>query len=229
MKKDKKEVPKKKKFKIINFLLALIVLYLFSLFIYKIVTKPINNIIIENNNYLTDQEIVDISGLRDYPSLILTTKSKIKKKLIDSNLIKDAKINKNLNGQVTIKVTENIPLFYSKTLDKVILETGVQIDNNDNYIIPVLLNTLDDDMLEKFINKYNDIDSDIRLMISEIKYVPNDIDTERFIFTMNDGNYVYITLYKITAINEYMDILSTIDNNKGILYLDSGNYFEIID
>ena len=43
---------------------------------------------------------------------------------------------------------------------------------------------------------------------------------------MNDGNHVYITLYKLSSINEYIKILSTLDNKKGTLYLDSGNYFE---
>ena len=66
-------------------------------------------------------------------------------------------------------------------------------------------------------------------MISEIKYVPNDIDDERFIFTMNDGNYVYITLTKISSMNEYIKILGTLDGKKGILNLDSGNYFEIFN
>jgi hypothetical protein len=46
---------------------------------------------------------------------------------------------------------------------------------------------------------------------------------------MNDGNYVYITLTKIKSINEYIKILSTLENKKGILYLDSGNYFEIFE
>ena len=27
--------------------------------------------------------------------------------------------------------------------------------------------------------------------------------------------------------NKYVDIVRKLDNNKGILYLDSGNYFEI--
>ena len=46
---------------------------------------------------------------------------------------------------------------------------------------------------------------------------------------MKDGNYVYITLTKIDEINKYLDVLSTLDNKKGILYLDSGNYFEILN
>ena len=44
---------------------------------------------------------------------------------------------------------------------------------------------------------------------------------------MSDGNYVYITLYKLSSIDEYLKITSTLKDKKGILYLDSGNYFEI--
>ena len=71
------------------------------------------------------------------------------------------------------------------------------------------------------------IDYNIKEKISEIKYEPNDVDNERFLFSMNDGNYAYITLSKIEEINYYMDILPTLENKKGILYLDSGKYFEI--
>ena len=44
---------------------------------------------------------------------------------------------------------------------------------------------------------------------------------------MSDGNYVYITLEKIDAINSYVDIIKTFDGKKGVLYLDSGEYFEV--
>jgi len=44
---------------------------------------------------------------------------------------------------------------------------------------------------------------------------------------MNDGNEVYITLSKITKINKYNEIYSSMDNKKGIIYLDSGDYIEV--
>ena len=100
--------------------------------------------------------------------------------------------------------------------------------DNNNYILPTITNEIEEDMLNKLVEKYKDIDNEIKLLISEIEYVPNDIDKERFIFTMNDGNYIYITLYKILSINEYIKILPNLENKKGILYLDSGNYFEIL-
>ena len=42
---------------------------------------------------------------------------------------------------------------------------------------------------------------------------------------MVDANYVYVTLTKIKNINEYKNIIDSMENKKGILYLDYGNYF----
>ena len=122
--------------------------------------------------------------------------------------------------------------------DKELIEGTKQINNHsynpstepstsDTEELPTT-NEIEEDMLNKLVEKYKDIDNEIKLLISEIEYVPNDIDKERFIFTMNDGNYIYITLYKILSINEYIKILPNLENKKGILYLDSGNYFEIL-
>ena len=44
---------------------------------------------------------------------------------------------------------------------------------------------------------------------------------------MTDSNYVYITLSKIDKINKYNSIVQELDNQKGIIYLDSGDYVEI--
>ncbi len=226
MKENKKEeVVVKRKFKFVKFLVVILTLYIILFLGYKLFTAKIKNIFILNNNYLTDQEVIDESGLRNYPSFLLTTKYKIKKNLLKNSLIKEAKIKKKLWGIIYIEISEYEPLFIYQ--DKVILDNGTKIDNND-YILPILINDVNEETLTKFINKYKDIDKEIKMQISEIEYLPNDIDKERFLFTMNDGNYVYITIYKTLAINEYNKILPNLEGKKGILYLDSGNYFEIL-
>lgn len=226
MKENKKEeVVVKRKFKFVKFLVVILILYIILFLGYKLFTAKIKNIFILNNNYLTDQEVIDESGLRKYPSFLLTTKYKIKKNLLKNSLIKEAKIKKKLWGIIYIEISEYEPLFIYQ--DKVILDNGTKIDNND-YILPILINDVNEETLTKFINKYKDIDKEIKMQISEIEYLPNDIDKERFLFTMNDGNYVYITIYKTLAINEYNKILPNLEGKKGILYLDSGNYFEIL-
>ena len=228
MKKNEKEDAKVtvKKIKIVNILIVLLLLYIIGFYTYKVVVSPINNIFVVGNKYLTDQEIIDIAGIRNYPSFILTTKYNIKKKLLKNDLIDEVKIKKSFGRMLTIELKESDPLFIYN--DKVILSNGKQIDNK-NYKLPTITNYVEEDILNKLIEKYQNVDDEIKIMISEIEYVPNDIDKERFIITMNDGNYVYITLYKITSINEYIKIVSTLDNKKGILYLDSGNYFETLN
>lgn len=226
MKENKKEeAVVKRKFKFVKFLVVILILYIILFLGYKLFTAKTKNIFILNNNYLTDQEVIDESGLRNYPSFLLTTKYKIKKNLLKNSLIKEAKIKKKLWGIIYIEISEYEPLFIYQ--DKVILDNGTKIDNND-YILPILINDVNEEILTKFINKYKDIDKEIKMQISEIEYLPNDIDKERFLFTMNDGNYVYITIYKTLAINEYNKILPNLEGKKGILYLDSGNYFEIL-
>ena len=63
--------------------------------------------------------------------------------------------------------------------------------------------------------------------IAEIEYKPNDVDSKRFYLLMNDGNSVYLTLDDFFKINNYVDALKTLNGKKGILYWDSGNYFEV--
>ena len=41
------------------------------------------------------------------------------------------------------------------------------------------------------------------------------------------GNQVYLTLNDFNKIDNYLDIIKEFDNKKGILYLDSGEYFEV--
>lgn len=222
----KEEEVVKKRFNFAKLLVVILILYIIGYNLYKIVISPINNIYVENNKYLTDQEVIDIAKLRNYPSFILTFKYKIKNNLLKNKLVKSVKITKKLGNIVIINIEENNPLFIYN--DKVILSNGKQVENND-YKLPLLSGILDDDMMKKLSTKYQDINDEIKYIISEIKYDPNNIDKERFLITMNDGNYVYITLYKITSINEYLKILSKVENQKGILYLDSGNYFEKIN
>ena len=40
---------------------------------------------------------------------------------------------------------------------------------------------------------------------------------------------VYLTLTKFKMINHYNEVLTQIENHKGILYLDSGNHFKIME
>ena len=44
---------------------------------------------------------------------------------------------------------------------------------------------------------------------------------------MIDENYVYVSLSKIEKINKYNSIVESMKEQKGSIYLDSGDYVEI--
>ena len=98
---------------------------------------------------------------------------------------------------------------------------------DDNFPVPTVINYVPDKIYALLLDKLSNVDYNIIKRISEIKYDPNDVDDERFLFTMNDGNYIYVTLEKLDKVNKYLDIIKSFNNKKGILYLDSGEYFEI--
>jgi cell division septal protein FtsQ len=219
---------KKRKFNIIKFLLALLIFYLLGYLIYNLTMIPIKHIRILNTTYLSDEEILKTSKMDNYPSFFLTTSSSIKKRLKNIPYIKSVRVEKKWFCRIYLYIDEYKRLFYNTTTSKIVLENNVSI-NGDKDNLPRLINFVPDTIESELVEQMSKIDNNILLKISEIEYRPNEVDKERFLLTMNDGNYVYLTLYTFSKINEYMDILPTLEDQKGILYLDSGNYFEIIN
>jgi cell division septal protein FtsQ len=224
-----KVIRKKRRFNIVKLLLALIVLYITGYFIYNLAMIPIKHIRILNTTYLSDQEILNTTKIDNYPSFFLTTSSSIKKKLKTIPYVKNVKVSKKWFCRLYLYIDEYKRLFYDTSSSKVVLENNVLVSSNDTNNLPKLINYVPDITFDELVEQMTKIDDNILLKISEIEYRPNEVDKERFLLTMNDGNYVYLTLFTFSKINEYMDILPTLENQKGILYLDSGNYFEIIN
>ena len=95
--------------------------------------------------------------------------------------------------------------------------------------MPRLINYVPDNKYNKFIKNMIKVDESVLSKISDIEYLPNDYDKDRFLLYMDDDNMVYLTLTKFKMINHYNEVLAQLDNHKGILYLDSGNHFKIME
>ena len=226
-----KKLKKKTHLKIIPVLIFLL-LIVAIFFIYNLISSlPVKNIYITGNTYLTDQEIIELAKLENYPSFIKTTSATIKKNIEKNKLIKHAKITKKFFGIVEITVEENNILFRKYDDDtKVILDNGSEVvDDKYSYSVPKLLNYVPDTKYKSFMKGMNQVTENIKIQISEITYLPNEQDKDRFLLYMNDGNYVYLTLTKFKQINYYEDVLGKLKGKKGILYLDSGNHFQIME
>ncbi len=219
---------KRRKFNIKKFSLFIFFLLCIIIGIYYLLKMPIKNIIISGTYYLSDELIIEASGIENYPSFIKTTKTSLEKKLKTIDIIKDVQIHKKWGGILEIEVTEKKILFVERSTGKYILEDKTEEDLTYQINgIPTLINFVVDDIKDKLIEKLSEVDYEVITKISEIEYSPTTYDEERFILYMNDENTVYITLNKIDEFKKYIEIKKQLEGKKGILYLDSGNYFEI--
>ena len=226
----KRKVKKKRRrLKIKNILIFLIILILIGNFVYVALTSPIKNIYVIGNNILKDEDIIKESNIESYPSFILTSSLMIKKRLLKNEYIENVKITKQWWGKIYIDIEEYTPICIIKDTDKVILSNGKQVNNTKNIDeVPYLIND-NQENYDIFIRKFSLIKKEILLQISEISYSPTEVDNNRYYLSMNDGNYVYITLTKIKRLNKYNEIKEEMNGKKGIIYLDSGNYVEVKD
>ena len=216
---------KKRRLKVRNVLLVLTLITIILLGLAFLTDVKINNIVIKGNVLYSDWEIIEKAGLDDYPSSLKTLSSKIEGRLEEDAYIREVKVERPSLTKVVIKVDENLPLFYYLPAQKTILADKTEV--LENFPVPTVINYVPDKVYEKFLKAIASVNYNIVKRISEIKYDPNEVDEGRFFLTMNDGNQVYLTLNSFEKIDDYLDIIKEFDNKKGILYLDSGEYFEV--
>ena len=215
-----------------RFAILLAILFVISIFIYYLCTIRVTNIKIIGTNKITDNEILEITNLKDYPSLFKYPIFKISSDVKKLDLVDKVSVSKNIYGRVTIKIDEAKILFYNKSTDKIVLSNKKEVEYKNTYLgIPTLINYVPSDIYEDLIKGLTLIDEDILAMISEIEYSPSKtangetIDDYRFLLRMNDTNTVYMNTVNIKKLNKYLEITSTILNTNseknGILYLDS--------
>ena len=210
--------------KFLCFIAFIIICYFLTMYLFDIKTK---NIIVLNNNYYSDEKIIETAGIENYPKFILLNTNKIKKKLLKLDLIENATIKKKWNFVLELTIKEKKILYLVRSENKYRLSDNKLYDLDDVLSVPTLINYIPESNEKKFVNAFKNIDNNIISMISEIEYSKTSYDSDRFLLYMNDGNMVYVTTTKLKSLNKYVDIVSKLENKKGILYLDSGNYFEI--
>ena len=223
------KVIKKKKIRILPFLLFILIIAILVLIFEIFLDSKTKNIIIEGNDILSDQQIIRLAEIEDYPSFYKTMSSSIERKIKENPWIKQVNVKKEFYHVLVIEVEEYKALF-EKNNGKIVLENEeeVTLDRTLPYSIPRLTTEVSEEQYKSLIKKIQEVDEGVRQKISEISYVPNDYDKDRFLLYMDDGNSVYLTLTKFDMINYYNDVLPQLDGRKGYLYLDSGNHFQIM-
>lgn len=218
---------KRKKLNIKAFIVLLLTLYFIIYFSYTFLTMPIKNIYINNTTLLTDNEIIEAAEIKNYPSIFKISQKSLEKRIATLELVSHVTVKKKLNGSLIINIEEAKPLFYNRNTEKVMLSNNKEVNTSNRYLgIPTLINYVPNELLEKFVLAFKEVDPDIIKMINEIEYNPNIseaivIDDSRFYLRMNDTNNVYVNILNMKRLNNYKSFFMLIGDARGILYLDS--------
>ena len=221
---------RKKKLRVKVLLKLLIFIAIIALLISYILNVKVSNIYIKGNEFTKDIDIIKNAKIDNYPKLIKIKRKQAINDIKSLPLIKDAKININIFGKVTITVEERQVLFFYRYNDKLVTSDNTQIEDNNLYVgYPTLINFTPDTTLAELVKGLNKVNPNIIKMIDEIEYMPYKsatgeiIDENRFKLAMNDGNTVYIDTANIKRLNQYLEIYASLNMEtvKGILYLDT--------
>ena len=226
------KIVKKRKIKVFNFFLTLLIITGLSFGVYYFLKLPVLNLVVEGNSFLNDDVILELGGVDNYPKFFITSSKSVEKKLEKSPYIKKAHLKKEWGLVFRIIIEENKALFFDENTQKYVFDdsTGVSIQESSLlFRVPRLLNYVPDVRYQKFIENMGKVKDDTLSKIGDIEYKPNDYDKDRFLLYMDDGNMVYLTLTKFKMINHYNDVLQQLEGHHGILYLDNGNHFKIME
>ena len=226
----KKKV-KVKKLNVARLLVFLLVIYIVVYSLYCAYKTPVNHFEITGNKVLSDVEILRELNLTDYPSFFSVSTSKLEKKLKKNKYINKAKVKYAWNYTIKINIEENKPVFFDKQSNMLCLSNNECIENERNITeVPILLNNTPSNIRKKLTSGLAKVDDGIFSMINDIEYKPSYnakneiIDENRFLFSMNDKNLVFLNARKIDRINKYLDITATNKlSGTATIYLDGNS------
>lgn len=127
----------------------------------------ITDIVVENNKKISEQEIVNLSGLVKNENMFKTTNKKIKEGIKQNPYIEDVVITRELSGKVKLKVIERTPTYMIK------FANGYAYINNQGYILEISEEALQLPIITGFKTSSEEIKAGNRLVVDDLKELEN--------------------------------------------------------
>lgn len=207
---DRKMQKKKKRNKKILKWTSIIVLVTVGLVF--TLTSPlfnINEIKIENNNALSDEKIISLSGLSKGQNIFRFLKSDVINKIKEDNYVEDVKISRSLPGTVVIDIKERNRDFSLKFLN------GYAYINNQGYVLEIADNEIGATVIQGIQTPEENIVPGNRLDTEDLKRLEVAIEI--------------MTIAKENEINNKIKTIDISDKNEYILYLEDNKMANLGD
>lgn len=212
----------------IFFILISIIVYLQS------PLSEVRQVSVHNNSFITDEEIMEISGLSGEPNIWSIDLEQIKQNLEDNQVIEEVAVDRKLPNTVEITVQEQeiIGFMEEGTSFYPVLSSGESLETAeyDSFTgeAPLLIGFTDEEYLSKIAGELNKLPIDILDLISEIHWQPEEDSQDNIMLYMNDGFVVKGAVRDIAdGMSVYPSVVSQLDPEvKGIIHMGIGVYFE---
>lgn len=220
-KKRKRRNKRIARFALLISLIVLVVFYLTS------DMSKVKSLTVKNNIHYSDSQILELANI-DYDSnYILTNSFYVNYKLEKNSLIADAKLKKDLHGGFTIYVEEEKVIGSLKENPQLLLIQGKGVENISNISLKSIprIGAFSDEQLLRLNESFENVDSKVLTMISEILPHAETYNSEMVRIVMNDGNRITSSYDGISLINNYKKILPQLEGTHVCLFMDelSGN------
>lgn len=232
-----KQARKKKANRRLVFYLS-IFFFLISIIVYlQSPLSHIKTIEVSGNAFLTDEEVIGISGMQTNTNIWTINKEEIAAEMIEHPVVESAEVQRSLPRTVEINLKEFEHVGYAEEGnsyfpvlgDGTILESMSQSDPSGD--APMLIGFSDEEYLHRMANELEKLPDHISNLISEIHWAPVEDNESKILLYMNDGFLVDGAIRNFAERMEaYPSIAGQLDEEaQGIIHIGAGAYFESFD
>ena len=127
----------------------------------------ITNITVTNNNKISEQEIISLSGLTKNENMFKVLNKKVEESIEQNPYIENVKITKTISGTVNLEVTERIATYMLK------FANGYVYINNQGYMLEISQEPLELPIISGFKTPTENIKEGNRLVVEDLKELEN--------------------------------------------------------
>ena len=161
--------PKKKniKLKIVKWIFLLAILATAIILFMLSSVFNITNITVTNNNKISEQEIISLSGLTKNENMFKVLNKKVEESIEQNPYIENVKITKTISGTVNLEVTERVATYMLK------FANGYVYINNQGYMLEISQEPLELPIISGFKTPTENIKEGNRLVVEDLKELEN--------------------------------------------------------
>ena len=161
--------PKKKniKLKIVKWIFLLAILATAIILFMLSSVFNITNITVTNNNKISEQEIISLSGLTKNENMFKVLNKKVEESIEQNPYIENVKITKTISGTVNLEVTERVATYMLKFANRYVYI------NNQGYMLEISQEPLELPIISGFKTPTENIKEGNRLVVEDLKELEN--------------------------------------------------------